>query len=209
MVVPCACSSASSGCRRHVPPGTVLPAGVDPAAHRAPPTRGIQVQDKGGRVSPARTFVRHHKLQTDRAVSQAYRRLASDSTARVSFAELLQCARQRSPSILAAPATASHLGVRALFHLARFTPARVRPAAEWPGSPDGWQGAVASLAQHLLGRHRVPRFLASAWYAEESPYAEAARRWFVAHGAGASFRSLDLPLPMTRRMEHIFLASRD
>jgi hypothetical protein len=33
--------------------------------------------------------------------------------------------------------------------------------------------------------------------------------WFVAHARGASFRSLDLPIEMTRKMEHIFLTSRD
>jgi hypothetical protein len=35
------------------------------------------------------------------------------------------------------------------------------------------------------------------------------RDWFVAHSRGASFRSLDLPIVITRRMEHIFLASQD
>ena len=35
------------------------------------------------------------------------------------------------------------------------------------------------------------------------------RSWFVAHSRGTSFRSLDLPIVMTRKMEHIFLASQD
>jgi hypothetical protein len=161
-------------------------------------------------VSPAKGFVRHHKLQTDRAISQAYLRLEPDTIPRAAFAELLQCARERSPSILAAPAAPGrHPGVEALFNLARFAAVHMRPAAGWPGTPDSWPGAVAALAQHLLGQYRVPRFLAAAWYACEGPYAETKRRWFVAHAAGASFRSLDLPVPMTRRMEHVFLGSHD
>ena len=39
--------------------------------------------------------------------------------------------------------------------------------------------------------------------------ADKKRGWFVAHSRGASFRSLDLPIVMTRKMEHIFLASQD
>jgi hypothetical protein len=55
----------------------------------------------------------------------------------------------------------------------------------------------------------VPAFLAASWYATDDPYAERKRKWFVAHARGASFRSLDLPIDMTRKMEHIFLMSRD
>jgi hypothetical protein len=68
---------------------------------------------------------------------------------------------------------------------------------------------VCSLAQHLIGKYSVPAFLAASWYATDDPYAERKREWFVAHARGASFRSLDLPIDMTRKMERIFLMSRD
>jgi hypothetical protein len=68
---------------------------------------------------------------------------------------------------------------------------------------------VCSLAQHLIGKHTVPAFLAASWYAADDPYSERKRQWFVAHARGASFRSLDLPIEMTRKMEHIFLVSRN
>jgi hypothetical protein len=161
-------------------------------------------------VSPPEGFVRHHKRQTDRAISQAYVRLAASGPARRTFTELLGCVRQRSASILAAPvAGGRHPGVEALFNLARFANVHVRRPADWPGSPASFAGAAASLAQHLAGRYPVPRFLAAAWYSPDGPYSEAKRRWFVAHAAGVSFRSLDLPIRMTRRMEHIFLGSPD
>lgn len=161
-------------------------------------------------MSSAEQFVRHSKRQADRAISQAYSRLAPESVQRATFTELLRSVRERSASIPCAPIiNAHHPGVEALFNLARFAGAHVRPIASWPGSHASWRGAVSSLAQHLLGRYRIPRFLGGAWYATADPYAEATRRWFVAHGAGRSFRSLDVPIRMTRRMEHIFLGSHD
>jgi hypothetical protein len=39
--------------------------------------------------------------------------------------------------------------------------------------------------------------------------ADKKRGWFIAHARGASFRSLNLPIVMTRNMEHILLASHD
>jgi hypothetical protein len=101
------------------------------------------------------------------------------------------------------------LGVEALYNLARFDDSHARSIASWAGSDACWQGSIRSLAQHLVGRYAVPGFLASAWYAVDDSFAEAKRRWYVAHARGASFRSLELPLSMTRRMEHIFLDSDD
>jgi hypothetical protein len=161
-------------------------------------------------VSPAEHFVRHSKRQVDRAISQAYSRLAPDSLARATFSGLLQCVRERSARIMGAPVVnGHHLGVEAIFNLSRFADAHVRSLASWDGSDASWRGAVRSLAQHLLGRYRIPGFLGAAWYAADDSYSEAKRKWFVAHAAGASFRSLDLPICMTRRMEHIFLSSHD
>jgi hypothetical protein len=68
---------------------------------------------------------------------------------------------------------------------------------------------VSSLAHHLICKYEVPVFLASSWYSTEDATQDKKRGWFVAHARGASFRSLDLPIVMTRRMEHIFLASHD
>ena len=54
-------------------------------------------------MSPAERSVRHGKLRTDRAISQAYIRLAADVRARAIFNELLRCIRDRSPRLLDAP----------------------------------------------------------------------------------------------------------
>jgi hypothetical protein len=105
---------------------------------------------------------------------------------------------------------ARHRGVEALCHLARFASCHLRPVTAWAGCDSGWQGSIRALAQHVVARYPVPGFLASAWYASDGAhFGEPKRHWYVAHAAGASFRSLDLPIPLTRRMESAFLGSDD
>lgn len=160
-------------------------------------------------MSSAERFVRQHKQQTDRAISQAYLSLSMSSSACWRFTELLRCVRNRAARLFAAPVIDDHhLGVEALANLSRFEHGYVRRLGEWLGSAEGWHGAVVSVAQHLAGKHPVPRFLAASWYATD-PTSDRKRQWFVAHAAGASFRSLDLPIRMTRNMERIFLGSPD
>jgi len=102
-------------------------------------------------VSPAERSARHGKLRTDRAISQAYARLATDARARETFGELLGCVRGRSPHLLDAPVIEGcHLGVEALLNLARFGEGYVRTIADWTGPSTPWRSAVGSLAQHLL-----------------------------------------------------------
>ena len=161
-------------------------------------------------MSSAERFVRHHRQQTDRAISQAYARLATDAITKATFHELLHCVRNRARRLLDAPVVnGHHPGIEALVNLSRFSCAHVRAVADWPGTSASWRPAVCSLAQHLIGKYTVPAFLAASWYAADDPFAEKKRDWFVAHARGASFRSLDLPIDMTRKMEHIFLMSRD
>ena len=102
-----------------------------------------------------------------------------------------------------------HPGVEALVNLARFADTHVRTVADWTGSSLSWRGAVNALADHLSSRFRIPAFLSAAWYATDDRYAEAKRRWFIAHARGARFRSLALPIGLTRKMEHILLDSCD
>lgn len=68
---------------------------------------------------------------------------------------------------------------------------------------------VDSLASHLFGRYPTPRFLASVWFGERTSARIARRRWFLAHARGERFRTLELPITMTRRMEDIFLRTPD
>jgi hypothetical protein len=161
-------------------------------------------------MSSAEHFVRHHKLQTDDAISWLYTRLAANAAARTVFTDLLSRVRKQAPSILAAPcADGYHPGLEALANLSRASHAHIRQIAEWNGSDGSWRIAINSLVQHLVAKYPVPPFLTSAWYLPDSPDNDRKRRWFILHASGRSFRSIDLPIKMTRRMEHIFLQSRD
>ena len=161
-------------------------------------------------MSSAERFVRHHKQLTDRAISEAFVRLAANASASATFRELLHCVRDRGRRLLDAPVVnGHHLGVEALANLARFRSAHLRRTADWSGTPASWRVCVSSLAEHLVCKYAMPFFLSASWYATDGAYAESTRQWFVAHARGASFRSLDLPIAMTRKMEHIFLSSHD
>jgi hypothetical protein len=137
-------------------------------------------------------------------------RLGANALASATFGELLHGVRSRASRILEAPIVdGHHPGVEALANLSRFTSAHLRRIADWSGTSACWRLGLASLAEHLLCKYAVPRFLSAAWSATDEANAERTRQWFVAHGRGVRFRSLDLPIPMTRRMEHIFLTSPD
>jgi len=160
-------------------------------------------------MSCSERSVRYYKRQTDCAIHHAYARLATDAPAVAKFHELLHYVRNRAARLLeASVVNRHHPGVEALVNLSRFGSAHIRPAAEWSGTTSSWWLAVSSLAHHLVCKYKVPVFLASSWHSTNAA-ADKKRGWFVAHARGASFRSLNLPIVMTRRMEHIFLASHD
>ena len=78
-----------------------------------------------------------------------------------------------------------------------------------PGAAARRRGAAPSTISRCIWSAPTPCRCSSAaaWYAAGQPFDEAQRRWFVAHARGRPFRSLDLPIDMTRRMEHLFLKS--
>jgi hypothetical protein len=153
--------------------------------------------------------VQGHKRRTDCAIHRACAQLALDPPVLEKFHQLLQCTRQRAPRLLHAPViNGHHPGVNALVNLSRFRSAHLRSVADWPGTSSSFRPAISSLAHHLLCHYQVPAFLAASWH-ETDADADNKRNWFIAHSRGASFRSLSLPIAMTRRMERIFLASPD
>lgn len=160
-------------------------------------------------MSWSERFVQDHRRRTDCAIHRVYTQLAADPSAFKNFQELLSCARSRAPRLFEAPVSNGlHPGVTALVNLCRFRGQHIRSAIDWEGTTSSWRPAVAALADYLVCRYKVPVFLASCWYATDA-LADSKRGWFVAHSRGTSFRSLTLPMAMTRKMEHIFLASQD
>lgn len=64
---------------------------------------------------------------------------------------------------------------------------------------------IHAFTQHVFGTYPTPRFLASAWFTDHAEH----QRWFIAIAQGASLKSLSLPIALTRRMGHLFLATPD
>jgi len=160
-------------------------------------------------MSWSERLVRDQRRQTDCAIHRAYIRLAQHQPELEKFHQLLQVVRQRTPRLFDAPVcNGHHLGVEALVHLSRYRNWHIRPISDWEGTNASWRPVVSMLADRLICRYKLPVFLSSSWYAIDS-MAERKRNWFVAYSRGGSFRSLNLPMVMTRKMEHIFLASQD
>ena len=83
-------------------------------------------------MSSARHFVRHFRQVIDREISRAFADLVRSPDARAAFGELLAFARQHAPRLLQAPIVSGcHPGVNALFYLARWRQAYIRPLESW------------------------------------------------------------------------------
>lgn len=161
-------------------------------------------------MSRAIRFARHARRQTDTAIGRAYRALSSDSRRTAAFSELLSAVRKGS-NFLVRPEIEGgrHLQIDALRNLAGFADEYLRSPRTWPGARGSVLCIAASLAHHLLGRYRVPKFLARVWFGGNGAEENERRRWSVEHARGLRFRDLARPWRMTRRMEHLFLASAD
>nr|HEX4315706.1 hypothetical protein [Kofleriaceae bacterium] len=141
------------------------------------------------------TFRRHARLRADADIHRVFASLRGRAGSLAGprwFARLVRVARGAVPA-------------SALAALLPFARVFVRPPETWPVVRGHPLVVAHALASHLLASYPVPRFLASAWLADDA----APRAWFVAHARGARFRSLALPIAMTRRMEHAFLATPD
>jgi hypothetical protein len=147
------------------------------------------------------TFRRHTRACVDAAIHRVFSTHRDCSF----FERLLHAVRARSDLMQLPPQRDRMLQVTALEAMLPFEHALVREPESWAGARGHPLVVMQSLATHLFGHHPTPRFLAWAWLGWRLP----ARAWFVAHAQGQRFRSLDLPLAMTRQMEHVFLHTPD
>jgi hypothetical protein len=154
----------------------------------------------------------HFHRHTRRCLDAAVRRiLTSTSLARrEAFARLVSVVHARSDLMRRPPDARGelpHLG--ALLNLSRFHRESIADAYAWTGASGHPLVVVHSLANHLLGPYPTPRFLGSVWFGTNTIAERGRRNWFIQHARGRPFRSLSLPMPMTRGMEHVFLKSPD
>lgn len=87
-----------------------------------------------------------------------------------------------------------------------------RRAEDWVPTAKGDGSRLSSLVLHLVGKYPVPRFLMDAFLAEDDvgglcPVADVFRELTAGRSVLHCVRSGVIPLPLTRRMGHIFLES--
>jgi len=153
-------------------------------------------------------FHRHTRKCIDAAVRRALDSLAPRPCVRDAFVRLSTVVHARSDLLRTPPARdGSFPHLDALVNLARFHREALADPYDWSGASGHPMVVVHALAGHLLGRYPTPRFLASVWFGTNTIAERARRNWFVQHARGRRFRSLTLPIAMTRRMEHAFLRS--
>ncbi len=99
-----------------------------------------------------------------------------------------------------------HAGLAAL---ARHASDWMRPIETWSAAEESPWRRFASLAEHLLARFPMPRFMASAWLESADGRRSAAHEWYKRMGRGENIRRMGLPIPVTRAMAHRFLSAPD
>ena len=148
------------------------------------------------------------KDQVDRAIKIARQDFGDYADRRAALDQLLFCIWERSGLLRLATTGREPSAAPALFALKRLQNFAYRRAF-WIRTPEDWRAAKASprvqlrsLAEHLFARYATPAYLQSAWDLAPGPEAFRQQSWFIRISRGASFRALELPIPLTERMRH-------
>ena len=144
----------------------------------------------------------------DAAIKAALEQLDHHAQRREAFLRLLECVRRATSLLKPARGGGGPGWVSPLFLLNRLRNLAIRhrhwirPCETWQPEASNLRVAFRSLAEHLLTHYPVPGFMDSAWDLPDGPEGFRQQSWFIRLGRGTSFRSLNLPLALTRRMEH-------
>ncbi len=153
-----------------------------------------------------RRFGRHTRTCVDAAVHGIFQDTLGAPEQTAFLQQLLAVLRQRSDLMRLPPtATGALLQATLIRNLLPYSSDVMRDPMAWQGATGHPLHVAASLTGHLFAAYPTPKFLAAAWFGND----ELHRRWAVALGQGQSVRSLVLPLPLTRRMQHLFLQTPD
>jgi hypothetical protein len=132
-----------------------------------------------------------------------------------SFDALVAVLRSRTPLLRPTPGHARPGWIAAVFLINRLRNLAERQS-QWLRSCQDWLSAGASLrlefrslACHLLAVYPVPPSMDSVWDLPPGPDAFRQQVWWIRLARGASFRDLNLPLALTRRMENYIRQSPD
>jgi PcfJ-like protein len=147
-------------------------------------------------------------VRIDAAIKTALEELADDEERRAAFLRLLACVRTLTPLLKRTPGHGTPGWVAPVFLINRLKnlAARqshwIRPCETWRSDGSNLRPAFRSLAHHLLTCYPVPCFMDSAWDLAAGPEAFRQQSWFIRLGRGTALRAMNLPLVLTRSMEH-------
>lgn len=131
------------------------------------------------------------------------------------FDALVAILRSRTPLLRPTPGharpgwSAAVFLINRLRNLAERQSQWLRPCQAWHPTGSSLRLEFRSLASHLLALYPVPAFMDSVWDLTSGAEAFRQQVWWIRLTRGASFRDLDLPLALTRRMDHYIRQSPD
>jgi hypothetical protein len=147
-------------------------------------------------------------VRIDTAIKTALQQLADHESRHAAFLVLLS--RVRSCTSLLKPTrrqgTPGWVGpvllINRLKNLATRQSHWIRSCQSWSPQDGNLRMVFRSLAHHLLTHYPVPGFMDSAWDLDAGAEAFRQQSWFIRLGRGTALRALNLPLKLTRTMEH-------
>ena len=152
----------------------------------------------------------HARRRLDAVVREGFDALKFYPDARVAYSRVLSVARARSELLRPSPRGDQDVAaVRALVRIARYRASWKSSPCLWRNTGRGLYGSLGSLTSHLFGSYPAPPILVPVWLLPDDGVRPAMLRWwFIQHVRGLPFRKVSgLSIPMTRKMEHLFLAS--
>ena len=155
-----------------------------------------------------RTKREQNAVRIDAGIKTALDELGDNEERLAAFLRLLACVRSSTQLLKPTPGKGRAGWVAPVFMIQRLKnlAARqnhwIRPCESWQPDPDNLRPAFRSLAFHLLMRYPVPGFMDSVWDLASGPEGFRQQSWHIRLGRGASFRAFNLPLVLTRKMEH-------
>ena len=127
---------------------------------------------------------------------------------RTAFERLVNTVRSRTDLLRPTSGQGSHGWVAPVFLVNRLRNLASRqrhwiaPCETWQPFAGNLRPVFRSLAQHLLARYPVPGFMDAVWDLPAGPGSFRQQAWYIRFGQGAAMRDLNLPIALTRRMEH-------
>jgi hypothetical protein len=151
---------------------------------------------------------RDANIRINAEVRAALSELEGSEERRVAFRTLLECIQSNTGLLKLTRGEGSAGWVSAVFLIHRLRNLAARQA-HWLRSCETWRPPEAnlrpvfrSLGLHLLTKYPVPTFMDSVWDLPLGADGFRQQSWYIRLGRGVSMRELNLPLVLTRRMEH-------